>query len=110
MLRLLVGLVFGFGFGYLYGSERARAEAQRRVSAMPEPVRRTTEGMARAIENAPVPDAVKQTTQRAAAAVQTAVDRAAAQVSPSLVAIPTAAEIAGRPDDPLPRMEPESVS
>jgi hypothetical protein len=103
MFSLIVGIALGFAGGYFYGSDRARAEAQRRFAAMPEPVRRTTERISDAIDKAPVPDAVKQTASRATAAVQTGTERAAQAVAPqSAVARPNAAEVSGRPAEPLP--------
>ena len=103
MLSFIVGIALGFAGGYFYGSERARAEAQRRFAAIPEPMRRTTERISDAIDKAPVPDAVKQTASRATAAVQSGTERAAQAVTPpSTVARPSASEVSGRPSEPLP--------
>jgi hypothetical protein len=71
MLRLVFGLAIGFLAGYLYGSERARDEARRRLSTAPEPLRRATgtvasaagggaQRLAGAVAAAPAPAVVKQ--------------------------------------------------
>jgi hypothetical protein len=109
MLSVIVGIAIGFAGGYLYGSDRARTEAQRRFAAMPEPVRRTTERISDAIDKAPVPDAVKQAAVRATAAVQSGTERAAQAVAPpSTVARPSAADISGRPSEPFPSSAAET--
>jgi hypothetical protein len=109
MLRLILGLALGFLSGYLYGSERARDEARRRLAKAPEPVRHVTERVSGAIAGAPVPDALKQTATRATATIQRATERAAHTAAPaSEVVQPTPADIAGRPSEPLPRTEPEA--
>jgi len=109
MLRMIIGITLGFVGGYLYGSERARDEARRRLASAPEPVRQATERISGVISGAPVPSAVKQAATRATAVVQTATERAANASAPaSRVAHPSPAEVGGRPDEPLPRYEPES--
>jgi hypothetical protein len=109
MLPLMVGIALGFAGGYLYGSDRAREEARRRLAEAPEPVRRTTERISGAIAAAPVPDALKQTANRATTAVQSATGRAAQAAAPAPeVARPSAAEVATRPAEPLPRYEPDT--
>ena len=116
MLRLVVGIAIGFIGGYLYGSQRARDEARRRLAKAPEPVRQATERISGVIAGAPLPDAVKQAATRATAAFQTATDQASVTVQAATeqmaagpdVARPSAAEVASRPMEPLPRYEPES--
>jgi hypothetical protein len=109
MLRFIVGMALGFLSGYLYGSERARDEARRRLANAPEPVRRATERVSGAIASAPLPETVKQTASRATASIQTAVQQTGQGGTPAPnVARPTAVEVAGRPAEPLPRIEPES--
>jgi Flp pilus assembly protein TadB len=109
MLRMMVGITVGFVGGYLYGSERARDEARRRLASAPGPVRQATERLSGVISGAPVPDAVKQAATRATAAVQTATERAAdAAAAGSTVARPSPAEVGGRPAEPLPRYEAQT--
>ena len=48
-MRLIVGIALGFLAGYLYGSERARDEAARRLASAQEPVRRATERVSEVI-------------------------------------------------------------
>ena len=111
MLRLMVGIALGFLSGYLYGSERARDEARRRLANAPEPVRQAAERLSGTIAGAPLPNAFKQTATRATAAVQTATDKATHAWAPASDVIrPTPAEVAGRPAEPLPRHEPEAPS
>ena len=108
-MRFIVGIALGFVSGYLYGSERARDEARRRLANAPEPVRRATERISGAIAAAPLPETVKQTATRASATIQAAAQQAGQAGSPAPdVARPTAADVAGRPAEPLPRIEPES--
>ena len=108
MLRTLVGIALGFIGGYMYGSERAREEARRRLASAQEPVRQATERLSGAVAGAPIPDGMKQAATRATTAVQTATEHVG-YVSPptSHVAQPSAAEVFGRPAEPLPRHEPE---
>jgi hypothetical protein len=109
MLRFMLGIAVGFLSGYLYGSERAREEAGRRLANAPEPVRRATKRVGGVVAGAPLPDTLKQAATRATATVQTATEQAAQAVGPAPdIARPTAAEVAGRPAEPLPRNEPES--
>ena len=108
MLRSIVGIALGFVGGYLYGSERAREEARRRLANAPEPVRQATERISGVIAGAPMPDALKKTATRATAAVQSATERAAHAAAAPTVAQPNAAEVATRPGEPLPRIEPEA--
>ena len=108
MLRLIL-LGVGFVGGYLYGSERAREEARRRLATAPEPVRRATERVSSAIATAPLPDSVKQMASRATVGAQSAVEQAANVASPTPeVARPSPAEVSGRPAEQLPCIEPES--
>jgi hypothetical protein len=96
--------------GYLYGSERARDEARQRFANAQEPVRQATELMSGAIAGAPI-DSMKQTASWATAAVQTAAERVAHASAPTpQVAQPNPAEIVGRPEEPLPRYEPDVPS
>src|SRR5918911_4809025 len=93
MLRLVFGIAIGFLAGYLYGSERARDEARRRLSAAPEPLRRATttvasaaggsaQRLAGAVAAAPAPAVVKQVASRATSTVQTAAEQAGKAVTP----------------------------
>lgn len=120
MWQWLIGMAAGFAAGYLYGSDRAREEARRRLAAAPEPVRRATQTVASAasggaqrvagaVSSAPVPEPVKQAATRATGAVQAAAGQAGRSIAPEPeIARPTAAEVAGRPAEPLPRIEPET--
>ena len=76
MLSFMVGIALGFVSGFLYGSERARDEARRRLANAPEPVRRATERVSGAIAAAPLPETVKQTATRATATMQSAAQQA----------------------------------
>jgi hypothetical protein len=105
MLRLIVGIALGLIGGYLYGNERARDQARRRLANAPDPVRQATERISGVIARAPIADALKQRTAQATAAVQHATARAAP--APDVVR-PSAAEVATRPAEPLPRYEPEA--
>src|SRR5690242_10368423 len=107
MLRFLLGIAVGFLSGYLYGSERAREEARRRLAEAQEPMRQATERAAGVIAGTPLPDVVKQGAARAVGTVQSAGERAAEAATPAPEIIrPTANEVAGRPAEPLPRIEP----
>jgi hypothetical protein len=119
VLGFLFGMAAGLAAGYMYGSERAREEARRRLSAAPEPLRRASQSvvsaaggsaqrMADAVAAAPVPEAVKQAASRTSSAARSTAEQAgqAVNTSPDL-ARPTASEIATRPAEPLPRIEPE---
>jgi hypothetical protein len=118
MLRFLFGMAAGFLGGYLYGSERAREDAQRRFSAAPEPLRHAAQTVASAaggsaqrvagaVAAAPVPAQVKQAANKATSTVQTTAEQVGQVVAPvPEIARPTANEIAGRPTEPLPRIEP----
>ena len=109
MLRMMLGMALGFTAGYLYGSERARDEARRRFANAQEPVRQATERMSGAIAGAPIPDSMKQAATRATAAVQTAAERVAHASAPTpQIAQPGPSEVSGRPEEPLPRYEPEA--
>jgi hypothetical protein len=111
MLKFVIGMGIGLAAGYLYGSERARDEARRRLGSMPEPVRQATDYISGSISNTPLPDSFKQTANRATAAVQSATERAAQAASPGgSIATPTPTEVASRPSEPLPRIEPETRS
>jgi hypothetical protein len=98
MFGTLLGLALGFVGGYLYGSERAREEVRRRLASAPEPVRQATERISGAVAGTPMVDALKQTASGASAPAQPTPD----------VARPSAAEVAGRPAEPLPRQDPEA--
>ena len=76
MLQFLVGVALGFLSGYLYGSERARDEALRRLSNAQQPVLRATDHVSEAIAAAPIPDSVKQTASRATAGIKSATQQA----------------------------------
>jgi hypothetical protein len=109
MLKFVMGMAIGFAAGYFYGSERAQEEARRRLASVPEPMRNATGFISDSISNAPLPDSVKQTATRATAAVQSATERAANAAAPSASVItPTPGEVAARPSQPLPRIEPET--
>ena len=109
MLGFVFGMAAGFAAGYVYGSDRAREEARRRLSAAPEPLRRATQSVASAVQVAPVPDRVKDVVNRASSSVQSVAQQAGQAVAPGPdIARPSGAEIAGRPAEPLPRIEPEA--
>ena len=122
MLDFAFAIAAGFAGGYVYGSERARQEARRRLSAAPEPLRRATQGMASAagssaqrlagvVSTAPVPDRLKQAASGATSTAQTAAEQAGQAVTPGPeIARPSAGEVATRPAEPLPRVEPEAPS
>jgi hypothetical protein len=109
MLRSLMGVAVGFVCGYLYGSERAREEVRRRLKNAPEPVRQATERISGAVAGAPIPDALKQTASRGTAAAHTTTQGLTQASAPTPgVARPTAAEVAGRPAEPLPCQQPDA--
>ena len=109
MLRMMVGIALGFVGGYLYGSERARDEARRRVASAQEPLRQATERISDAIAGAPIPEPMKQAASQATAAVQVVTERAAhAAASTPQVAQPGPAEVSGRPAEWLPGYEPKA--
>ncbi len=108
MMRFILGMALGLGAGYLFGSERAREEARRRVANAPEPLRQATERVSGAIAGAPVPDSLKQTASRATASVQSAAERVAQSAAPApQIVRPTPGEVAGRPAEPMPTGEGE---
>src|SRR5688500_15195207 len=115
MLQLILVIAAAFAVGYLYASERARDAARRRLGAAPEPVRRASETLAaaasagahrveEAVGSAPIPDAVKQAASRAIGTGQSTA--ASVTRGESAIERPSAAEIAGRPKEPLPRIHP----
>ena len=109
MLGFVFGAAAGFMAGYMYGSERAREQARQRLSTAPEPLRRAGQTVASALATAPVPGGVKQAATRATSSLQTGAERAEQMLGGGPeIARPSAAEVAGRPTEPLPRIEPES--
>jgi hypothetical protein len=109
MLRFIVGIALGFLCGYMFGSERARDEASRRLANAPEPVRRATERVSGAIASTPLPETVKQTASRATAGIKTAAEQTTQAVSSAADAAQrSSAEVAGRASELLPRVDQES--
>jgi hypothetical protein len=109
MLQFMVGIAFGFLSGYLYGSDRARDEARRRLANVQEPVLRATDHVSEAIASAPIPDTVKQTAGRATAGFKNATQQATQRTADLPDAAQRAAtEAADRLSDPLSQIDPES--
>ncbi len=84
-MKMLLGIVLGGLVGWLYGSERAREEAQRRLSAAPASLHQVRQSVASAaaggaqrvggaIDAAPLPPQVKDAASRATSTVQTAAE------------------------------------
>jgi hypothetical protein len=108
MLQLIVGIALGFLGGYLYGSERARDEAARRLASAQEPVRRATERVSEAIASSPLPETVKQTASRATAGIETATQQAGPGSADAQDAAGRAVdEISTRLSEPLSEVDPK---
>jgi hypothetical protein len=105
MLQFILGIALGFLSGYLYGSERAREEALRRLANAQEPVLRATDHVSEAIASGPFPDTVKQTAGRATAGFKSATQRAADLPDAAQRA---ATEATDRLSEPLSQIHPES--
>jgi hypothetical protein len=109
MLQFIVGIAVGFLSGYLYGSERARDEAMRRLANAQEPMLRATDHVSDVIASAPIPDTVKQTASRATAGIKSATQQATQRTADVPDAAQRAAnETAERLSEPLSRVDPES--
>ena len=108
-MRLIVGIALGFLAGYLYGSERARDEAARRLASAQEPVRRATERVSEVIASSPLPETVKQTASRATASIETATQQASRGSTDAQDAAGRAVdELSTRLSEPLSHVDPES--
>jgi hypothetical protein len=109
MLQFILGIALGFLSGYLYGSERARDEALRRLANAQEPVLRATDHVSEAIASAPIPDTVKQTAGRATAGIKSATQQATQRAADVPDAAQRAAtEAADRLSEPLSQIDPDS--
>jgi len=80
-MKMLLGLGIGFVAGWLYGSERARSEAQRRLAAAPQSMQQARQTVAAAassgaervsglIDATPLPPQVKDTAKGVTARVR----------------------------------------
>jgi hypothetical protein len=97
VMRFFIGVAFGALAMWAYRSGKVQSLA----SSAPEPVQQAYNRTAERINQVATNDQVRQI----ASTVQDKVQRANA---PQIV-MPSAAEVAGRPSEPLPRYEPEGV-
>jgi hypothetical protein len=97
-MKFLVGVALGSLAMWAYRSGKMQSLA----SSAPEPMQQAYNTTAERINQAVANDQVRQI----ASTIQDKVQRANA---PQIVR-PSAAEVAGRPSEPLPRYEPESVN
>jgi hypothetical protein len=108
-MKMLVGLGIGFVAGWLYGSERARSEAQRRLAAAPQSVQQARQTVAAAassgaervsgiIEATPLPPQVKDTASRVTARVRTSAEGQTpeGESQPDYIGTPGVESAAGR--------------
>lgn len=122
MIQFLLGTAAGFLASWMSSSARAREAARRRLSTLPQPVREAahsaataagggTQRLIEAIDSAPLPEPVKSFASSTAQSMQSAAQAVADAAGSSGAEIlhPTEAEIAGRPAEPLPRIEPEGT-
>jgi len=86
IMRVLLGAVVGILLAWLYRSRRVRAEAQRRLSSAPEPLRQAAtsakaasasqlERVAQAVDAAPVPQPLRAALGRATTAARSTAEK-----------------------------------
>jgi hypothetical protein len=108
-MKMLFAAGIGFVAGWLYGSERARAEAQRRLAAAPQSVQQARQTVASAassgaervsglIDASPLPPQVKDTASRVTSRVRTAAEGQpqGGEAEPGYIGTPGVESAAGR--------------
>jgi hypothetical protein len=108
-MKTLFAMGFGFMAGWLFGSERARAEAQRRLAAAPQFTQQARQTVAAAastgaervsglIDSSPLPPQVKDTASRVTSRVRATGEGQApgGEPEPSYIGTPGVESAAGR--------------
>ena len=107
-MKMLFAASVGFLAGWLFGSERARAEAQRRLAAAPQSMQQARQSVASVastgaervtglIDAAPLPPQVKDRASRLTSRVQTGAEsQSAGEPAPGYIGTPGVESAAGR--------------
>jgi hypothetical protein len=118
-MKMLFAASVGFLAGWLCGSERARAEAQRRLAAAPQSVQQARQSVASVastgaervtglIDAAPLPPQVKDRASRLTSRVQTGAEgQQAGEAAPGYIGTPGVESASGRDRTQTGELPPE---